>query len=138
GTALLVQWDARTVRVLDLRTGALLREHERQHPGQYREHPDDRPRRTPPTTLELLARAAAVGPHVGELATSLHADDPLRAVRRIQGLLDALVTGWISEKAVAETLVRSLLQRMQELERQQRTVRDQATRERLATRYLQT
>src|SRR5207245_8539104 len=29
----------------------------------------------------------AVGPHVGELATSLHTDDPLRAVRRIQGLL---------------------------------------------------
>ncbi len=87
GTELLVQWDARTVRVLDLRTGALLREHERQHPGQYREHPDDRPRRTLPTTLQLLARAAAVGPHVGQLATTLHAEDPLRAVRRIQGLL---------------------------------------------------
>jgi len=79
--------DARTVRILDPRTGALLREHERQHPGQYREDPDDRPRRTPPSTLQLLARAAAVGPHVGQLATTLHADDPLRAIRRIQGLL---------------------------------------------------
>src|SRR5881409_3905408 len=69
------------------RTGALLREHERQHPGQYREHPDDRPRHTLPTTLQLLARAAAVGPHVGQLATTLQADDALRAVRRIQGLL---------------------------------------------------
>jgi len=75
------------VRILDPRTGALLREHERQHPGQYREDPDDRPRRTPPSTLQLLARAAAVGPHVGQLATTLHADDPLRAIRRIQGLL---------------------------------------------------
>ena len=87
GTEVAVQWDARTVRILDPRTGALLREHERQHPGQYREDPDDRPRRTPPSTLQLLARAAAVGPHVGQLATTLHAEDPLRAVRRIQGLL---------------------------------------------------
>jgi transposase len=87
GTAVAVQWDARTVRILDLRTGALLREHERQHPGQYREDPDDRPRRTPPTTLQLLGRAAAVGPRTGDLAATLHAEDPLRAVRRIQGLL---------------------------------------------------
>jgi len=75
------------VRILDPETGALLREHERQHLGQYREHPDDRPRRTLPTTLQLLARAATIGPHVGQLATTLQADDALRAVRRIQGLL---------------------------------------------------
>jgi transposase len=87
GHVVAVQWDERVVRVLDRQTGALLREHERQHPGGYREDPEDRPRRTPPGTLALLARAAAVGPHVGELATSLHADDSLRAVRRIQGLL---------------------------------------------------
>ncbi len=87
GELVAVQWDERVVRVLDPTTNALLREHERQHPGGYREDPEDRPRRTPPGTLALLARAAAVGPHVGELATSLHADDPLRAVRRIQGLL---------------------------------------------------
>jgi transposase len=87
GTEVAVEWDDRVVRIRDLRTGALLREHERQHPGQYREHPDDRPRRTPPSTLDLLARAVAVGAHVGQLATTLHADDPLRAVRRMQGLL---------------------------------------------------
>jgi transposase len=87
GTEVAVQWDERTVRILDPTTGALLREHERQHLGQYREHPDDRPARTPPSTLQLLARAATVGPRVGQLATTLHADDPLRAVRRIQGLL---------------------------------------------------
>ena len=82
-----VQWDERVVRILAPETGALLREHERQHLGQYREHPDDRPRRTLPTTLQLLARAATIGPHVGQLATTLHTDDALRAVRRIQGLL---------------------------------------------------
>jgi transposase len=87
GTVVSVQWATRIVRILDRATGALLREHERQHPGRYREHPDDRPRRTPPSTLALLARAATVGAHVGKLATALHADDPLRAVRRIQGLV---------------------------------------------------
>ena len=87
GQVLAVQWDERVVRILDPPTSALLREHERQRPGGYREEPEDRPRRTPPGTLALLARAAAVGPHVGQLATSLHADDALRAVRRIQGLL---------------------------------------------------
>jgi transposase len=86
GHVVAVEWDERVVRVRDRQTGALLREHERQHPGGYREDPDDRPRRTPPGTLALLAQAAALGPHVGQLATSLHADDPLRAVRRIQGL----------------------------------------------------
>src|SRR5881296_777141 len=82
-----VQWDERRVRILDPQTGALLREHERHHPGGYREDPEDRPRRTPPTTLQLLARAATIGPRVGQLATLLHTDDPLRAIRRIQGLL---------------------------------------------------
>src|SRR5207244_1717698 len=79
-----VQWDERVVRILAPETGALLPEHERQHLGQYREHPDDRPRRTLPTTLQLLARAATIGPHVGQLATTLHADDALRAVRRMK------------------------------------------------------
>jgi transposase len=58
GEEVAVQWDERVVRVLDPTTHALLREHERQHPGGYREEPEDRPRRTPPGTLALLARAA--------------------------------------------------------------------------------
>jgi transposase len=86
GALVAVQWDERVVRILDPATGALLREHERQHLGQYAEHPDDRPRRTPPEILHLLAQAATIGPHVGQLATTLHAEDALRAVRRIQGL----------------------------------------------------
>jgi transposase len=86
GALVAVQWDERVVRILDPATGALLREHERQHLGQYAEHPDDRPRRTPPEILHLLAQVATIGPHVGQLATLLHADDALRAVRRLQGL----------------------------------------------------
>jgi transposase len=86
GELVAVQWDERVVRILDPATGALLREHERQHLGQYAEHPDDRPRRTPPEMLALLAQVATIGPHVGQLATALHAEDALRAVRRLQGL----------------------------------------------------
>ena len=87
GTEVLVEWDDRTVRILDLCTNELLREHERQHPGQYREAPEDRPRRTPPETLQLLNRATRVGDHVGKLAHVIYAEDPLPAVRRILGLL---------------------------------------------------
>jgi transposase len=86
GTRVAVQWDARVVRILDPVTGALLREHERQSLGHYAEHPDDRPRRTPPELLRLLAQVATIGPHVGQLATTLHAEDALRAGRRLQGL----------------------------------------------------
>ena len=51
-----MQWDERVVRILDLATGALLREHERQHLGRCTEYPND-PRRTPPPPLQLLARS---------------------------------------------------------------------------------
>jgi hypothetical protein len=59
-------------------------------------------------------------------------------VEEIATPFDSLLSGWINEKTVTETLVRSLLQRMQALDRQQRTLRDAASRERLAGRYLQT
>jgi len=87
GSDVLVEWDDRTVRILDLTTNEILREHERQRPGKFEEAPEDRPRRTPPGTRHLLARAAGVGSHVGKLATAIHSEDPLRGVRRVQGLL---------------------------------------------------
>src|SRR6266545_4289976 len=64
GHALSVQWDGVHVRLLHPTTGELLREHRRQAPGRHTIRPEDRPTRTPPTTLTLLARAARVGPHV--------------------------------------------------------------------------
>jgi hypothetical protein len=51
-----VQWDAMYVRLLDPRTGQLLREHLGQKRGGHRIRPEDRPRRTPPYTMQLLAR----------------------------------------------------------------------------------
>jgi hypothetical protein len=46
-----VQWNVSHVRLLDPRTGQLLREHRRHaRRGQHAIHPDDRPARTPPST----------------------------------------------------------------------------------------
>jgi transposase len=87
GREVAVQWDEHHVRLLDLTTGALLREHRRQARGRHVVHPDDRPARTPPTTLTLLARAARAGAHIGSLCTALHRRDGEAGVRRILGVL---------------------------------------------------
>ncbi|MFP5249316.1 MAG: IS21 family transposase [Acidobacteriota bacterium] len=87
GRRVQAQWDARTVRVLNPRTGQLLREHLRQPRGRHRIHEEDRCRRTPPGVLQLLARAAHAGAHLGPLCESMYREEGEPAVRRIQGLL---------------------------------------------------
>ena len=68
-----VQWNASHVRLLDPHTGQLLREHRRQaRRGRHVIHPDDRPARTPPSTLTLLAQAARAGAHIGPLCAAIH------------------------------------------------------------------
>src|SRR5262249_52602956 len=87
GREIAVQWDEHHVRLLDPTTGLLLREHRRQHPGRHAVHPDDRPPRTPPTTLTLLARAARAGRQIGALCDGIHRRDGELGVRRILGVL---------------------------------------------------
>jgi transposase len=87
GRCVHVQWDGLLVRILDPRTGALLREHVRQERGRRRMRDEDRPKRTPPTTLQLLARAHRAGAHVGALCEALHREAGEVAVRRILGVL---------------------------------------------------
>jgi transposase len=87
GRRVRVQWDGLYVRLLDPATGQLLREHLRQARGRHRIKEEDRPSRTPLGTVQLLARAAKAGPHIGELANALHRLQAQAAVRRIQGLL---------------------------------------------------
>jgi hypothetical protein len=58
-----VQWDAMFVGLLDPRTGELLREHLSGKRGGHRIRDADRPRRTPPQLLQLLARAHKVRKH---------------------------------------------------------------------------
>lgn len=87
GRGVKVQWDDRTVRVLDPRTGQLLREHVHQRRGEYRIPDEDRPARMPATTQRLLMRCASIGAHTGSLAEQMYQRDGVVSIRRIQGLL---------------------------------------------------
>jgi transposase len=87
GRCVQVQWNDLHVRLLAPKTGQLLREHLRTRRGYYRIHDDDRPARTPPSTLALLARATAAGPHISSLCTHIHQHDGIPGIRRIQGVL---------------------------------------------------
>lgn len=82
-----VQWNDLHVRLLSPKTGQLLREHLRTRRGWYQIHDEDRPARTPPTTLALLARATSAGPHIGTVCRQIQQHDGVPGIRRIQGVL---------------------------------------------------
>ena len=87
GRRMAVQWDGVRVRLLNAKTGELLREHLWQPRGHHRILPEDRPTRTPQTTVALLSRAHAVGQHIGVLCAHIHRLDGEPGVRRILGVL---------------------------------------------------
>jgi len=87
GRRVQVQWDAKQVRLLDPSTGQLLREHLRQARGKHRIQDEDRAKRTPLSTMQLLARADRIGSPVGALCRGMHNKDGETAVRRILGVL---------------------------------------------------
>jgi transposase len=82
-----VQWDAMFVRLLDPRTGDLLREHLSGKRGGHRIRDADRPRRTPPQLLQLLARAHKAGAHIGAVCDAIHLRQAETGIRRIMGML---------------------------------------------------
>ena len=82
-----VQWDAMYVRLLDPRTGQLLREHLEQKRGRHRIRDEDRPRRTPPHTLRLIARAHKAGKKIGAVCDVIHHRHGEAGLRRIMGVL---------------------------------------------------
>jgi transposase len=82
-----VQWNALHVRLLEPKTGRLLREHLRTTRGWHRIDASDQPARTPPTTLALLGRAATAGPSIGALCRHLHVSGGAHGIRQILGVL---------------------------------------------------
>jgi transposase len=86
GRSVKVQWDGRVVRVIDPRSGQLLREHLRQERGKHRIPEQDKPAKTPRTTAQLLARCAMIGPHVGTLAQRMYERGGQAEIRRILGI----------------------------------------------------
>ena len=87
GRRVQVQWNLQWVRLLDPKTGQLLREHLRERRGRHRIHEADRPPRTPLGTLQILARAERAGRHIGAFCQAMHREQGQNAVRRMQGLL---------------------------------------------------
>jgi transposase len=82
-----VQWNDLFVRLLDPKTGQLLREHVRAPRGWHRIAEVDRPRRTPPKTVALLEAAMRIGPAVSTICDHIHRHDGETGVRRILGVL---------------------------------------------------
>jgi hypothetical protein len=82
-----VQWDGLHVRILDPKTHQLLREHVRQERGRHRLRPEDNPKKTPFTTVQLLARAARAGTQTGAFCEALHRHHGELGIRGILGVL---------------------------------------------------
>ena len=87
GRRVQVQWNTSHVRLIDPRSGQLLREHLHQQRGRHRIQEEDRPPRSPLSTHQLLRRAEVTGPHVGALCQAMHRKQGQMAVRRILGVL---------------------------------------------------
>src|SRR5271157_1974067 len=87
GRVLRVQWDDLYVRLLDPKTGQLLREHVRQKRGWYRIKEEDHPKRTPLRTSQLLWRAGRAGSQIGVLCVAIHQRQGEAGIRRILGIL---------------------------------------------------
>jgi len=87
GRRVQVQWDSRHVRLLDPQNGQLLREHMHQKRGGHRIRDEDRSRKTPTGTQQLLCRADKAGSQIGALCRGMHQAQGEVAVRRIMGVL---------------------------------------------------
>jgi len=87
GRQVKVQWDALHVRILNPSNYQLLREHLRQFPGNYRINEEDRSKKTPLSTMQLLARAAKAGPHIGQLCQAIYRNEAELGIRRILGVV---------------------------------------------------
>ena len=87
GRRVRVQWNDTWVRILHPTTGELLREHRTRPRGWRAVHPSDKPKKTPPGTVQLLGRARRAGHSIGELCDQIHRRKEQAGVRRIQGVL---------------------------------------------------
>jgi transposase len=88
GHELDVHWDGVRIRILDPKTGNLLREHDKQARGRARIREEDKPKHTPPTTLKLLNRADCAGKSIGVVCRRIHEVDGEFGVKRILGVFN--------------------------------------------------
>jgi hypothetical protein len=86
GRVLPVQWDEQHVRLMDPHTRQLLHEYQRQESGRYRTAPQYLSKRTPSTTLQLLAMAAHASMSIGAVCTAVHRENRELGVKGILGV----------------------------------------------------
>lgn len=87
GETVHAQWDDLYVRILDAKTGQLIREHIRQGRGRYRiDSRDENPKKSA-TSLQLLERARVAGQHIGKVCERIDAESGQTGMRSILGVL---------------------------------------------------
>src|SRR3974377_1012765 len=87
GRQMNAQWDELFVRILDPKTGQLLREHVRQKRGWYRIMEEDHPKHNQLHVSQLLWRADRAGAHIGTLCNLIYRQLGEPGIRRILGRL---------------------------------------------------
>jgi len=87
GRQLHVQWDAMFVRLLDPRSGELYANIWARSVADIASAIETRPRRTPPHTHQLLARAHKAGTNIGAICDAIHQRQAEVGIRRIMGVL---------------------------------------------------
>jgi len=87
GRKVQAQWNELHVRLIDPKTGQLLREHLRTRRGFHRIQEMDQPARTPRSTEALLRSAHQAGRYIGVLCDHIHRTEAEPGVRRILGVL---------------------------------------------------
>jgi hypothetical protein len=88
GTTVIVHVGRLWLRILDLQTQTLVREHEITQRGKRRTHDEDRPKQTPPKIEQLVEKIARHGPASGVFARSAVDSYGATAARTLFGVLD--------------------------------------------------
>src|SRR5438552_2306651 len=90
GRPVKVQWDELHVRILHPNTNQLLREHLHQKRGGYRFPDEDRPKKMPLSTAQLLRRAEHAGTRIGKFCQLIYDRQAETGIRRILGVLSLM------------------------------------------------
>jgi hypothetical protein len=105
GRTVFVQWDGLRVRLLDKSNGSLLREYLVQRRGGRRVRDEDRPARTPKSTLYLLGELTRAGRNVAALADQMHrkhgGEDVIRKLQGMRSLVKKYGAASVDEASAA-------------------------------------
>jgi transposase len=105
GRTVFVQWDGLRVRLLDKSNGLLLREYVVQRRGGRRVRDEDRPAKTPKSTLYLLGELTRAGRNVAALADQLHrkhgGEDVIRKLQGMRSLVKKYGAASVDEASAA-------------------------------------